>query len=535
MIIDAKRVGIGEQGEPATLNNLASDLNKELFAKHIFNALLSDAISVNRSLPDVRPRECKTKLYLKKLPMVSIIVIFFNEHKSVLLRSVHSLINRSPPELVKEIILVDDFSDLDSLHKSLDDYIAQHFTKVRILRLNERSGLIRARMAGARIAKAEVLVFMDSHIEAGYNWLPPLLEPIVLNSRTVMGPTIDFINGTQFFYGKYDYGMRGIFDFSLRYLKTSRLPEDQKHPSEPFKNLIMMGGSVVISAKFFWELGGYDEGLDIYGGEQFDLSFKIWMCGGQLYEAPCSRVAHLSRSSHLHLYNTKNVTVTKYIYRNYKRVAEVWMDDYKKYVSMRMGSSYRRANPGDLTLARALRSKCKPFKWFLQNVAYDVMKRFPPIKPPNYAYGAIRNVAEPDMCVDAHPITNGNHVDLEQCAEAVPQSNSSQFWELTAYRDLRLASKDFCLEVRAPQYITSLWIWRCHYQGRNQYWLYDFQAKLLKQVFKNTTRCLEMLPHTKQLIINQCNSSNRYMQWTFSFNNPNALGNNQNNYSIQSA
>ena len=39
------------------------------------------------------------------------------------------------------------------------------FDRVRILRLPERSGLIRARLAGIVEASAQILTFLDSHCE----------------------------------------------------------------------------------------------------------------------------------------------------------------------------------------------------------------------------------------------------------------------------------------------------------------------------------------------------------------------------------
>lgn len=74
---------------------------------------------------------CNSKRYLETLPNTSIIIPFHNEGWSSLLRTVHSVLNRSPPELVAEIVLVDDFSDrgralhpVPALHAPTRDLLA---------------------------------------------------------------------------------------------------------------------------------------------------------------------------------------------------------------------------------------------------------------------------------------------------------------------------------------------------------------------------------------------------------------------------
>ena len=119
-------------------------------------------------------------MYFKHLPHVSVIVIFHNEHTSILLRTIHGIYNRSPHELLEEIIMVNDASTKTELYEPLQMYVSEHFNgKVKIVNLKERKGLIVARMEGAKVATSEVVVFLDSHMEVNANWLPPLLGELI--------------------------------------------------------------------------------------------------------------------------------------------------------------------------------------------------------------------------------------------------------------------------------------------------------------------------------------------------------------------
>jgi len=120
---------------------------------------------------------CQGRKYPTDLPTASVVFIFKNERWSAVLRSVYSVINRSPRHLLKEVILVDDQSDLEELKKPLDDYCEEHFGEiVKILRPPTRLGLIAAKNYGGRHAVGDVVVFLDAHIEANAGWLYTFLQ-----------------------------------------------------------------------------------------------------------------------------------------------------------------------------------------------------------------------------------------------------------------------------------------------------------------------------------------------------------------------
>ncbi len=55
---------------------------------------------------------CKAKKYnIRHLPTTSVVIAFYNEAWSTLLRTIHSVLETTPAVLLKEVILVDDFSD----------------------------------------------------------------------------------------------------------------------------------------------------------------------------------------------------------------------------------------------------------------------------------------------------------------------------------------------------------------------------------------------------------------------------------------
>lgn len=180
---------------------------------------------------------------------------------------------------------------MPELYEPLERYVADNFMKtVEVIHNPTRLGLIVTRLEGAKRATGEVIVFLDSHMEVTTNWLPPLLDPIVSNRKAATVPVIDKITADTLSYGCVDDVTNGGFNWNLRYQYFVPTASEAPPEKEPFTLSAMTGGAYAINREYFFELGGYDKGMFLYNGENYELSFKLHLCGGSLLRVPCSRV-----------------------------------------------------------------------------------------------------------------------------------------------------------------------------------------------------------------------------------------------------
>jgi polypeptide N-acetylgalactosaminyltransferase len=127
------------------------------------------------------------------------------------------------------------------------------------------------------------------------------------------------------------------------------------------------------------------EGMDVWGAENVEMALRVcilqintnkilsrkiflkgWMCGATLYVVPCSHVGHVFRK---HTPYTFPGGVENVIYRNNRRLVEVWTDEYKEYF-FKVKPELKSIEPGDISSRLELREKlnCKSFKWYLTNI-----------------------------------------------------------------------------------------------------------------------------------------------------------------------
>lgn len=158
------------------------------------------------------------------------------------------------------------------------------------------------------------------------------------------------------------------------------------------------------------------------------------------------------------------------------------MDEYKEHIYNRDLWTYSKIDAGDLSEQRALRErlKCKSFKWFMENVAFDLLAHYP-LYEPSFAYGGIRNLGMKNLCVDTMSTFGYTPVGLYSCAPNISYPHNTQSFSWTLFKDIRERFEHRCwskVDANAVKFV------KCS-EGQQkrpleQIWNYD----LVKHPFK---------------------------------------------------
>ena len=197
---------------------------------------------------------------------------------------------RYPRELL-EVVVVDDGSRTPPRP-------APSRLAVRVVRQEDRGfGLARARNAGARAARHDILVFLDGDVVAGEGlvaaharWHHVLADAVTLGLRSHVDP-----GGVDAAAIASAACVAGLFG------KATEPPWTERHlvrtddltsrHDDLFRALV--GANFGIRRQFYEALGGSDESFTRYGGEDLELGYRAYTAGGLLVPVRAAMAWHL--------------------------------------------------------------------------------------------------------------------------------------------------------------------------------------------------------------------------------------------------
>jgi GT2 family glycosyltransferase len=213
-------------------------------------------------------------------PDISVVIPAYREGVR-LAGTIESIAATRTTDAVVEVVIADDASENDTeAHlRAAWPRLARHDDlHVRLSRLANRTGVPRTRNYAAGLAGADILFITDAHVRFPPGW-DALIHKHMRNDRILAGVITEA--NTPF----KGFGCQLVVPFMGTYWNRDPV-------TRPREVQIASSAATIVSRSMFRRLGGYDEGMIMYGGAEPEFSVRAWLSGAKIVLVPELAVEH---------------------------------------------------------------------------------------------------------------------------------------------------------------------------------------------------------------------------------------------------
>lgn len=213
-------------------------------------------------------------------PDISVVIPAHNEGAR-LAGTIDSIASARTTDARVEIVIADDKSSDDTeahLRAAWPDLSRHDRLDVHLSLLPDRRGVPRTRNHAASLATADVLFITDAHVRFPVGWDAIVQE--YLRPDRILAGAVTQANTT--FVG---YGCQLVVPFMGTYWNKEPV-------GSPVEVQIAACPATVLSRDLFNRLGGYDDGMIMYGAAEPEFSLRAWLYGAEVMLVPQLLVEH---------------------------------------------------------------------------------------------------------------------------------------------------------------------------------------------------------------------------------------------------